>query len=74
MRLRVRIIELRNQYKITEHDKDNLPIDYSANIFHDPANWIQESSSSKLVQILSLFHEDNDDQLLQLVPISCPRP
>ena len=74
MRLCVRKFDLKNQYNITEHDKDNLPIDYSSNIFHDPANWTKQPSSAKLLQFLSLTHGANDDQLLQLVRLSCPRP
>ena len=75
MRLCVRIIKLRNQYKITEHDRDNPPIDYSANIYltiqpTEPNN----RQVPKLVQFLSLTHGVNDDQLIQLVRISCPRP
>ena len=75
MGLCVRIIELRNQYKFAGHDKDHHAIDYSANIIYYPSSQLnQQSSSLKLVQYLSLTHEVNDDQLLLLVRISCPRP
>ena len=38
---------------------------------HDSVNYA--FTSPGLVQVLSLIHRANDDQLLQLVRISCPR-